>query len=61
MSTSLAQESMSLTMLDSTGASRVLPVVHICRRQKWEEVAAAEKEMADTDPVTKPTYNRSGR
>lgn len=49
-----------LTRLDSTGASRVLPVVHIARRQKWEEVAAAEKEMSDTDPVTRPTYNRSG-
>lgn len=38
----------------------VLPVVHIARRKPWEEVAAAEKEMADLAPVTAPAPNRSG-
>lgn len=38
-----------------------MPVVHIARRAQFDEVANAEKDLADTAPVTKPTYNRSGR
>lgn len=47
-------------MRHSTGASRVLPVVHIARRAQYDEVKDAEKDLSDTAPVTKPTYNRSG-
>lgn len=47
-------------MIHSTGASRVLPVVHIARRAQYDEVKDSEKDLADTAPVTKPTYNRSG-
>ncbi|OAL36596.1 hypothetical protein AYO20_04212 [Fonsecaea nubica] len=42
-----------------TGASKVLPVVHITRRRQWDEVAEAEKDLPDNAPVTAPTANRS--
>lgn len=42
----------------STGASKVMPVVHIARRQPWEKVAEAEKDMPDMSPVTAPAPNR---
>lgn len=43
-----------------TGASKVMPVVHIARRQPWEKVMEAEKELSDYSPVTAPAPNRSG-
>ena len=43
-----------------TGASKVLPVVHIARRLPWEQVKEAEKELDDYSPVTAPAPNRSG-
>ncbi|KAK4986229.1 hypothetical protein LTR50_005458 [Elasticomyces elasticus] len=42
-----------------TGANKVVPVVHIARRQPWEKVAEAEKELPDMAPVTAPAPNRS--
>jgi hypothetical protein len=45
---------------DSTGATTVLPVVHIARRKRWEDVAAAEKDLSDDEPVTTPIANHSG-
>lgn len=41
-----------------TGASRVQPVSHIARRQAWDEVTKAEKDMDDSRAVTAPTYSR---
>ena len=43
-----------------TGASKVLPVVHIARRLPWEQVKEAEKDLDDLSPVTAPAPNRSG-
>jgi hypothetical protein len=43
-----------------TGASRVLPVVHITRRKDWKEVRDAEQDLPDLAPVTAPAPNRSG-
>lgn len=48
-------------MCSSTGASKVLPVVHIARRLRWDEVFEAEKDLPDSAPVTAPTSNRSGK
>lgn len=48
-------------MFPSTGASKVLPVVHIARRLRWDEVFEAEKDLPDSAPVTAPTSNRSGK
>lgn len=36
-------------------------MVHIARRQKWDDVAAAEKDLPDDAPVTAPAPNRSGK
>ena len=49
-----------LTSVASTGANRVMPVVHIARRQPSEKVLEAEKVSADTAPVIAPSYDRSG-
>lgn len=43
----------------STGATKVIPVVHIARRLPWEQVAEAEKDLPGDAPVTAPSYNRS--
>lgn len=50
-----------LLIVLSTGASKVVPVVHIVRRLQWEQVAAAEKDLPGDAPVTAPTSNRSGK
>lgn len=48
-------------MKRKTGATRVVPVVHIVRRLRWDQVFEAEKELPDSAPVTAPTSNRSGK
>lgn len=42
-----------------TGATSVIPVVHIARRKPWEEVAKAEETRDALAPVTAPAPNRS--
>lgn len=44
----------------STGATKVMPVVHIVRRQNFDALVNKEKDMSDTAPVIAPSYNRSG-
>lgn len=48
-------------MPSSTGATKIIPVVHIVRRLRWEDVVKAEKDLPDGAPVTAPTSNRSGK